>query len=126
MSSVIRQDELPWSVIAREFIGYEHGGLAISFLLVDAPPGRGPSLHRHPYDEIMIVQEGKATAVVGDEEREVQAGDIVLIPANQPHGFQSSGDAPLRQIDIHASPRFITEWLTEQDGTGDGSEPTGD
>jgi mannose-6-phosphate isomerase-like protein (cupin superfamily) len=122
VSTVIRQEQLPLSVFAREFIGEEHGGIGISFLLVDAPPGRGPSLHRHPYDEIIIVQEGQATAVVGDEERQVRAGDIVLISANQPHGFSNSGDVPLRQIDIHVSPRFVTEWLTEQEGPERDSE----
>jgi mannose-6-phosphate isomerase-like protein (cupin superfamily) len=119
MSEVVRQEELPWSVIAQEFVGEDHGGVAISFLLVDAPPGRGPSLHRHPYDEIFIVQEGEATAVVGDEERQVRAGDILVIPAHTPHAFQNSGEAHLRQIDIHASPRFVTEWLAEQDGAGE-------
>jgi quercetin dioxygenase-like cupin family protein len=114
VSGPIRQDDLPWSVIAREFIGENHGGIGISFLLVEAPPGRGPSLHTHPYEELMLVQEGEATAAVGDEEWQLRAGDIVLIPANQPHGFRNSGDGVLRQIDIHVSPRFVTEWLTEQ------------
>ena len=72
-----------------------------------SPPGRGPGLHQHPYDEVAIVQEGHATFVAGSEEREVQAGEIVVIPAGTPHRFINSGDAPLRQIDIHASPRFI-------------------
>ena len=42
-----------------------------------------------------------------DEPREVQAGGIVVIAANKPHRFINSGDTLLRQIDIHASPRFI-------------------
>jgi mannose-6-phosphate isomerase-like protein (cupin superfamily) len=44
---------------------------------------------------------------VGDEQREVQASGIVVIPANTPHRFVNSGDTTLRQIDIHANPRFI-------------------
>jgi mannose-6-phosphate isomerase-like protein (cupin superfamily) len=32
---------------------------------------------------------------------------IVVIPANTPHRFINSGETILRQIDIHASPRFI-------------------
>ena len=71
-----------------------------------------------PTTRIIIVQEGQATAVVGDAELQVQAGDIVLIPANRAHGFVNSGNAPLRQIDIHPNPRFVTEWLTEQKKTG--------
>ena len=34
-------------------------------------------------------------------------GGIVIIPPNTPHRFVNSGDTTLRQIGIHASPRFI-------------------
>ena len=107
---VVKQEELPWSVIARELVGAEHGsGLCIIF--VDAEPGRGPSLHTHPYEEVFILLEGQATLDDGEERRDVEAGDLVLIPAGQPHGFVNSGEGRLRQIDIHVSPSFSTEWL---------------
>jgi mannose-6-phosphate isomerase-like protein (cupin superfamily) len=80
--------------------------------VVDAPPGRGPSLHKHPYAEVFIIQEGEATMTDGEDERVVRAGDVVVVPAGEPHAFVNSGDAPLRQIDIHVSPRFSTEWLS--------------
>ncbi len=51
--------------------------------------------------------EGCASITVGNETQEVKSGDIVVIPANTPHRFVNSGDTILRQIDIHASPRFI-------------------
>ena len=50
--------------------------------------------------------------MVGDETREVKAGGIVVIPANTPHRFVNSGNTTIRQIDIHASPRFIQTNLT--------------
>jgi mannose-6-phosphate isomerase-like protein (cupin superfamily) len=107
---VVNQDDLPWSVIARELVGVDHGsGLCIIF--VDAEPGRGPSLHTHPYEEVFVLLEGEATLDDGEERREVHAGDVVLIPAGQPHGFVNSGEGRLRQIDIHVSPSFSTEWL---------------
>jgi mannose-6-phosphate isomerase-like protein (cupin superfamily) len=107
---VVKQEELPWSVIARELVGADHGsGLCVIF--VDAEPGRGPSLHTHPYEEVLIIVEGRATLDDGDGKRDVGAGDIVLIPAGQPHGFVNSGEGRLRQIDIHVSPSFSTEWL---------------
>jgi mannose-6-phosphate isomerase-like protein (cupin superfamily) len=108
--SVINREELPFAEISHEFVGDKHG-VSISFLLVNAPPGGGPELHRHDYDEVIIVLEGHATCVAGDDGREVKAGDIVVIPAGTPHRFVNSGDRPLRQIDIHASPKFVTEWL---------------
>ena len=107
---IIKQDDLPWSSIARELVGAQHG-LGITLLFVDAPPGRGPALHRHPYAEVFIVQEGQATFTVDGEQQEVRAGDILVAHANQAHAFVNSGDGPLRQVDIHLSPSFSTEWL---------------
>jgi mannose-6-phosphate isomerase-like protein (cupin superfamily) len=60
---------------------------------------------------VLIILEGQATLEDGNETRDVAAGDIVLIPAGQPHGFVNSGEGRLRQIDIHVSPSFSTEWL---------------
>jgi mannose-6-phosphate isomerase-like protein (cupin superfamily) len=108
---VISQSALPLSVIARELNGHEHGDLGISMLFVDAPPGSGPSMHKHPYAEVIVIQEGQASFVLGDEEIEAGAGDIVIVPPGEPHAFVNSGDGPLRQIDIHVSPRMITDWL---------------
>jgi mannose-6-phosphate isomerase-like protein (cupin superfamily) len=82
-------------------------------ILVDAAPGTGPKLHRHPYAEIFLVQEGTATYVVGDETFDVAAGQIAVVPPGAPHKFVNSGTGPLRQIDIHANNRFVTEWLEE-------------
>ena len=33
-----------------EFEGHHHGDTGVSFIVVDAPPGGGPKLHRHPYE----------------------------------------------------------------------------
>jgi quercetin dioxygenase-like cupin family protein len=33
----------------------------VSFILIDAPPGSGPKLHKHPHEEVFVVQEGEVT-----------------------------------------------------------------
>jgi mannose-6-phosphate isomerase-like protein (cupin superfamily) len=114
----IRIDELALTTIARELVGEEHA-VGVCLIFVDAPPGRGPSLHRHPYEEIFVVQEGRVTFTLGDSELEAAAGEIVVVPAHTPHAFVNPGPGPLRQLDIHVSPRFVTEWL---DGAGEGKE----
>ena len=110
--SVLKSAELPWDAIANELVGDDHG-LGVCLIFVDAEPGRGPAPHRHPYEEVLVVLEGRATLDDGEQQIDVGAGDVMLIPANQPHGFVNSGDGPLRQLDIHVSPRFVTEWLDE-------------
>ena len=110
---IVKQDQLPFSRIAHELVGDDHGGIGVCILFVDAPPGDGPSLHRHPYEEIFIVEEGEALFVADGAERTAVAGEIVVLPADTPHRFTNTGSGPLRQIDIHVSPRFVTEWLDE-------------
>jgi mannose-6-phosphate isomerase-like protein (cupin superfamily) len=95
------------------FEGYRFGDVTVSFLLIDAPPGSGPALHSHPYEEVFIVQEGRAAFTVGDTTIEATAGQIVIAPAGVPHTFVNSGTGPLRQIDIHPRERMVTTWLEE-------------
>jgi mannose-6-phosphate isomerase-like protein (cupin superfamily) len=42
---------------------------------------------------------------------EAQAGQIIIAPVDTPHKFVNGGERPLKQVDIHVSKRFITEWL---------------
>jgi mannose-6-phosphate isomerase-like protein (cupin superfamily) len=97
---------------AGKFQGHRHGA-GVSFIVVDAPPGGGPRLHRHPYEEVFVVQEGTATFTAGEEVIEASGGQVAMVPAGVPHKFVNSGTGRLRQIDIHASERFITEWLED-------------
>ena len=108
--TALRVEELPFSNVAHELVGADHGA-SVTLVLVDAPPGTGPRMHTHPYEEIMIVQEGEATFRLGLAERLVRAGEIVIIAPGQPHAFTNTGAGPLRQIDIHVSPSFHTDWL---------------
>jgi mannose-6-phosphate isomerase-like protein (cupin superfamily) len=97
---------------ANEFQGHQYG-VGVSFIVVDAPPGGGPRLHRHPYEEVFVVQQGTATFTAGEEVIEASGGQVVVVPAGVPHKFVNSGTGRLRQIDIHASERFVTEWLED-------------
>lgn len=103
MTRVIDIDDLPRGGIAHKFEGRRYGGADVSFFLVDAPPGSGPSLHTHPYEEVLVLQEGRASFTVGDVTFEANAGQIVVVPAGVPHKFVNSGAGPLRQLDIHPS-----------------------
>jgi quercetin dioxygenase-like cupin family protein len=93
-----------------EYTGEELGA-GVCVILVEMEPGRKVRLHRHPYEEVFIVQAGEATFRLGDDERLVKAPDVVAVPAGTPHGFANNGSEILRQVDIHVSPAFDTEWL---------------
>ncbi|MFC7065591.1 cupin domain-containing protein [Brucella rhizosphaerae] len=73
--------------------------------------GRGPGLHRHPYDEIFIVRSGRALFTVGDEQFEAEQGSVVFGAANIAHKYVNVGPGLLEMIDIHVSGEFIQEDL---------------
>jgi mannose-6-phosphate isomerase-like protein (cupin superfamily) len=110
---ILHRDELPQYAYTREFEGYLHGDAGVSFILVDMPPGGGPRLHRHPYEEVFVIQEGVVTFTIGATTFEAQTGQIAIVPGGVPHKFVNSGAGPLRQIDIHCAPQFVTEWLED-------------
>jgi mannose-6-phosphate isomerase-like protein (cupin superfamily) len=101
MNYIISREELQHNGNARLLQSGEHGDVPISFFLVATVPGRGPSLHSHPYEEVFVMHHGQATFTVGDSILEVHGGEIVVAPANTPHKFKNSGDGPLQMINIH-------------------------
>jgi len=104
--SFINLEQLPFVGMSYEFVGATQGA-PFSAYIVKAKPGQGPPLHKHTYVEVAFTLEGYASITVGDEQREVKAGGIVVIPADTPHRFVNAGNTLLRQIDVHASPKFV-------------------
>lgn len=93
------------------FRGSEHGDVPVSFIVDRSRPGEGPARHRHPYDELWIVQEGEVVFTAGDRSLPASAGSVVIVPAGEFHGFRNTGTTPLQMVCIHTSARMQTEWL---------------
>jgi len=110
---IVAKDELPHSGSAHRFEGCLYGGADVSFFVSDTPPGKGPSLHTHPYAEVFIVHDGELTFRVGEDTVEASGGQIVVAPAGTPHKFTNTGAGRARHLDIHTSARMDTEWLEE-------------
>ena len=72
--------------------------------------GVGPRLHQHPYAETFLIRRGSATFTVGTEQIEAHAGQVLVVPANTPHKF-NTGAQGYEAVRIHANPRFEIEWL---------------
>jgi mannose-6-phosphate isomerase-like protein (cupin superfamily) len=105
----IKVDELPSGENASTFDGHEHGA-QVSFFLSHNRRDTGPKLHRHPYEETFIVEEGEVVFTVGESTIDAGAGDIIVVPAGAPHKFISRGETH-RQVSIHPIARMETEWL---------------
>jgi quercetin dioxygenase-like cupin family protein len=105
----VKQRDLPFHGSSHSFVGADNGEVNISVFLFNGVPGSGPSPHRHPYDEIQFIQAGRGLWTVNGQEFEAGAGDILVIKAGEIHSFRCIGDAPLVQLDVHLSLRFIQD-----------------
>ena len=64
-------------------------------------PGQSQRIHAHQgADKFYLVLSGKATVTVGDESREVLAGDLVLAPAGVPHGVPVAHERTVMLVGI--------------------------
>jgi quercetin dioxygenase-like cupin family protein len=105
----IVMDEIVLDERAARFEGRDHGA-SVSFFLVRFPPGGGPRLHRHPYDETFLVMRGAARFTVDGETVEVQASELIVAPAGSAHTFVATGDEDLHLIAINPSDHMVQEW----------------
>ena len=48
--------------------------------------------HHHPAEQIMLIERGRLWAKVGDEEAEVGAGSLLIIPSDCTHAFRQLGE----------------------------------
>jgi quercetin dioxygenase-like cupin family protein len=73
--------------------GAQTGG---RYTLIDmlVPPGGGPPLHRHDFEEMFSVLEGEIELTFRGEKQRAGAGSVVNIPANAPHAFKNLSDRP--------------------------------
>ena len=111
--TILNRDELSHDGNTYEFEGIQFQDTEVSFIWVDMPPGGKIRLHKHPYKEIFIIQEGVSTFTVGSETLEAHAGQVIIVPAETPHKFTNLSDQRLKQVDIHVNKEFITDWLEE-------------
>lgn len=86
-------------------------GATISSILDESEPGQRPRLHRHPYDETWVVQEGNLTFQLGETRYHAEPGDIIIAPPGVPHMFTNNGPGRSKLVCIHAHPTVVGEWL---------------
>lgn len=70
------------------------------YALIDmhVPPGGGPPLHRHDFEEMFHVLEGAVEVTFRGATLTARAGETVSIPANAPHAFKNVSAAPARLL----------------------------
>lgn len=74
------------SVVSRTIIK-EKTGTVTAFAFDE---GQGLSEHTAPYDALVHVIDGEAKITVSGETLELGQGEVVILPANQPHALEAA------------------------------------
>src|SRR3974377_162905 len=101
MQQAQAKSELPAAEIARvaELVNYQPGAV-VSRTLLKRPAGtvtvfafdegQGLSEHTAPFDALVQVLEGSAEITVSGKPLQARTGDVILLPANQPHAVKAN------------------------------------
>src|SRR5437870_12697218 len=90
MDRLIHSNQLPGGNSSREFEGKEYGA-GLTLILVDVETGHGSNLHRHPYEEMFVVQAGSGRFVVNDAVVQASAGALAVASAGSAYQLINSG-----------------------------------
>jgi len=96
-------DELRFSPTAWLFEGRKRADIGITVFVVRTPPGKAVELHVHPYSETFVLLEGSGRWTAGDDVVELHANQMLVVPADTPHGFRNTGGEPLVVVSVHES-----------------------
>jgi quercetin dioxygenase-like cupin family protein len=89
--------------------GEQTGGrLSVTELVV--PPGAGPPLHTHDFDETFYLLEGELTFQIEEALATKGAGELAFVARNVPHALANHGDAPARYVLVCTPPGLERHW----------------
>lgn len=81
----------------------------------------------HPdNDQVLIFTEGTARAEVGDDRRDISAGDLVVVPAGTEHNFTNTGSGPLRLVTVYGPPDHAPDTVHRTKAEALAAEATGE
>jgi quercetin dioxygenase-like cupin family protein len=82
---------------------------SLNFGVVSFGSGSRNKMHRHTSDQILIITEGTGIVATPGEEVTVNAGDVILIPANEDHWHGAPGATPMTHITVQAKGSQTTQ-----------------
>lgn len=79
----------------RVLIGQRDGAENFAMRYFEVPAGQSSVHESHAHDHGVIITRGSARVLLGDETHTVSVGDVVYIPPDEVHRFDSLGPDPL-------------------------------
>ena len=74
------------------------GSTELCLWRIDIAPGSTSPLHHMDCEEVFLCLDGRAVIVTSAQERQLAAGDCVVLPAQTDFSFRVVGDQPFRAL----------------------------
>ncbi len=84
------------------------GATSTGVVYFEVEPDQHGGSHTHSAEEVVLILEGEAEAVVGQERGRLSEGGMVVIPAGVPHDVYNVGEVTLRVVGFFPSAAVVT------------------
>jgi quercetin dioxygenase-like cupin family protein len=71
-------------------ISKDDGAPTLSFRVFTVDPGGHSPFHKHPFEHLNYVIEGRGTVLLNDGEHEIKKGDFALILPGEKHQYRNT------------------------------------
>jgi quercetin dioxygenase-like cupin family protein len=88
-------------------------------------PGMTLGLHKHPFEQIAVIIQGRMRWWIGDDEFEVGPGSVLRVPPDVMHGGVPIGDEVVLNLDVFCPIRKDYLHLVDHQAAEFGAEPVG-
>jgi quercetin dioxygenase-like cupin family protein len=86
------------------------GAASTSVVYFEVEPGHRLSPHTHTAEEVLLILEGTAEAILGEPATTLDAGGMTVIPANVLHNVANPGSDTLRAVGFFSSAATVNTY----------------
>jgi len=86
------------SVVSRQILGRKTG--TVTLFAFDE--GQGLSEHTAPFDALVLILEGEADVSISGRPHRLKAGEMIIMPAGEPHALQAAGPFKMMLVMIRS------------------------
>ena len=82
----------------RQLLGANVETANFAMRMFEIDPGGYTPRHQHDYEHEIYVLEGEGVVVEGEQQHNLQSGDVVYVHPNDIHQFRNTGDATMKML----------------------------
>jgi mannose-6-phosphate isomerase-like protein (cupin superfamily) len=91
-------------------------GFTMGYSILEPRGGQVP-WHNQTQEEVYFIYQGKGEICVGEERRDIVAGQAVYLPPGVFHQLTNTGDEPMHMMYVYCPGGDVAHWRQELDGT---------